>query len=328
MLIAHIKPGEDYQEAEEVQGLIDQLKKIQPDAFNVLSLQARLDKRQGKNDEAVARLKSIADQPGLSPALALATAGLAEDLGEIELAQRLFKLTATASSRLQDRLAYAAFLGRQGRIKEAIDVCEPLWTSTPDPSVLVNTVLGALFPAKAEPEAAQVERVAGWVERSIQQNPKATLFLIALGNIRERQKKYADAEALYQRAIKLEGSDVVPLNNLAWLMTLQGNKGAAPLEYINKAITLRGPLPELLDTRAVVYMTNGDNKRAIEDLENAVAIAPSAVKYFHLAQAYLATGDKAAAKENLTKAQTNGLATGNLHPLELAVYQQVVNTLK
>jgi len=326
-LIARIKPSADRQEAEEAQGLIDQLKAIQPDAFNVLSLQARLDKSQGKIDEVVAKLKTVADRPGLSPALALATADLAEDLEQNDLAQRLFKLNATASSRLQDRLAYVAFLGRQGRIKEALDVCEPLWTSTPNPDVLVSTALEVLFPAKTEPDAAQVERVSGWVKRSMQQNPKSTLFLIALGNIRERQNRYAEAETLYRQAIALGGSDVVPLNNLAWLMALKGEKGAVPLELINRAIAMRGPIPEFLDTRAIIYLANGESKRAIEDLENAVAISPSAVKYFHLAQAYLEASNKPAAKENLAKARTNGLAKGNLHPLELGVYQQVVSAL-
>lgn len=323
-LIDRLKPDGDPAEA---QGLIDQLKEIQPAAFNVMALQARLDKSQGKNAEAVAELKKIADRPGLSPDLALATAGLAEDLGEIDLAQRLFKLNATASSRLQDRTAYAAFLGRQGRIKEALDVCEPLWTSTPDPRGLVSTVLGALFPAKAEPDPAQVERVGRWVERSIQQNPKSTLFLIALGNIRERQKHYADAEKLYRQAIDLGGSDVIPLNNLAWIMALQGEKGATALDLINKAIALRGPMPEFLDTRAVVYLNSGESQRAVKDLEDAVAIDPSAVKYFHLAQAYLEASNKQAAKQNLEKARAMGLAKGILHPLELDAYQQVVSAL-
>jgi tetratricopeptide (TPR) repeat protein len=325
-LIAHVKAG-DSREALEAQDLIGQLKKIQPEAFSVLSLQARLDKAQERPGEAVAKLKEIADSPGLSPALALATANLAEDLGEIDLAQRLFKLNATASSRLQDRLAYVSFLGRQGRIKEALDVCEPLWTSTPNPEPLVATVVEALFPAKAEPDAAQIERVSQWIDRSIKQNPKSALFLIAMGNIRERQKRYSEAEALYRQVIKQGGGDVIPLNNLAWLMALKGDKGGEPLDLINKAIELRGPIPEFLDTRAIVYLANGESKRAIEDLENAVAIAPSATKYFHLAQAYLEASDKAAAKENLEKARAKGLAKGTLHPLELSVYEQVVSAL-
>jgi tetratricopeptide (TPR) repeat protein len=325
-LIAHAPKGES-QEAKDAQAVIDQLRAIGPDLFVVLALQAHLDKAMGKPVEAVAKLKEIADRPGLNSGLALQCAGLAEDVGELELAQRLFKLNAAASSRLQDRLAYAAFLGRQGRIKEAIDVCEPLWNAAPNPEPLVSTVIEALFPAKAEPDAAQVERVSQWIERGIKQNPKSALFLIALGNIRERQKRYAEAEELYRLVIQQGGNDVIPLNNLAWLMALKGNKGTVPLDLINRAIALRGPIPEFLDTRAIVYLTNGESKRAIEDLEDAVAISPTATKYFHLAQAYLEASNKEAARQNLEKARTKGLVKGTLHPLELTAYQQVISEL-
>ena len=57
--------------------------------------------------------------------------------------------------------------------------CEPLWNAAPNPESLVSTVIEALFPAKAEPDAAQVERVGQWIERGIKQNPKSALFLIA-----------------------------------------------------------------------------------------------------------------------------------------------------
>jgi len=335
-LIEHVTQGEA-QEAKDAQDLIDQLKTIRPDGFNVLSLQAHLDKAMGKPIEAVAKLKEIADRPKPKSKpeleLALASARLSEDLGELELAQRLYELNA-ASPRLQDRMAYAAFLGRQGRIKEAIDVCEPLWDAAPNPEILVPTVIEALFPAKAEPDDAQVERVSQWIDRGIKQNSKSTLLLIALGNIRERQKRYAEAEDLYRQVIKQGGNDVIPLNNLAWLMALKGDKGNVPLDLINRAIALRGPIPEFLDTRAIVYLTNGESKKAIEDLEDAVAIAPTATKYFHLAQAYLEASNKDAAKQNLDKAKQNldkartkGLAKGNLHPLELTAYQQVISAL-
>ena len=192
-------------------------------------------------------------------------------------------------------------------------------------------MIEAIFAPKAVLDAAQIDRVSDWVGRSLEQNPKSSLFMISLGNIRERQKRYDEAEALYRKAITQSGADVIPLNNLAWLMTLKGDKGekgSAPLELINRAIALRGPIPEFLDTRAVVYLSNGESKRAIEDLENAIAIDPSPTKYFHLAQAYLQASNTEAAKQSLAKARTKGLVTGTLHPLELSTYQQVLAALE
>lgn len=330
-LIARIQGEGDQRDASEAQELIDRLRKIQPDAFNVLALQARLDKARGQIDKAVAEIKTIADRPELPSILALATADLAESLGLVDLAAGLFQKNAANSSRIQDQLAYAAFLGRRGQTKEALDVCEPLWKSAPNPEAVAPTVIEAIFAPKATLDSVQIERVSDWVGRSLEQNPDSALLMIALGNVRERQKRYDDAEALYRGAIAQGGAGVIPLNNLAWLMTLKkdkGETGGAPLELINRAIALRGPIPEFLDTRAVVYMANGESKRAVQDLENAIAIDPSPAKYFHLAQAYLQAGDAEAAKRNLAKARAGGLETGTLHPLELSEYERVVTALE
>ena len=65
-LIAQIQAGANPQDEAEAQALIDRLRKIQPDAFNVLALQARLDKARDKIDDAVAQIKTIADRPGIT----------------------------------------------------------------------------------------------------------------------------------------------------------------------------------------------------------------------------------------------------------------------
>lgn len=332
-LIARVEGGDGQRNVDlsEAQDLIDRLRKIQPDAFNVLALQARLDKAQGQIDKAVAAIKAVVDRPGLPPALTLAMAGLAEDLGLTEQAESLFRTNTVNSPRLQDHLAYAAFLGRLGRTKEALDVCEPLWKATPNPEAVAPTMIEIIFAPKATLDEVQINRVGDWVGRSLEQNPSSALLMIALGNVRERQKRYEESEALYRKAIAQGNAGVIPLNNLAWLMTLKkdkGGDGASPLDLINRAIALQGPIPEFLDTRAVVHMTNGDSKRAIEDLEDAIAIAPSPTKRYHLAQAYLQAGDVEAAKRNLAEARAGGLEAGSLHPLELAEYERVVTALR
>ncbi|WP_165250287.1 tetratricopeptide repeat protein [Paludisphaera soli] len=330
-LIARVKSGgggPDSADAKEAQQLIDRVRKIQPDGFNVLALQCRLDAATGKADAAKARIQEIADRPELDPRLARVAADLAESLGLHDLAEGLFKRNATATARLEDQLDYAAYLGRRGRVKEALDVCEPLWKATPNPEPIAPTVIAVLLSSRTYNDAEQIGRVSGWIERGLQQNPKSPLLTIALATLRDRQQRYDEAVALYRKAVELRGGEVIPLNNLAWLLSLQGEKGAAPLEMINKAIALRGPIPEFLDTRGVVYLNKGESRRAIEDLENAVAIDPSAGRYFHLARAYLEAGDVEAAKRSLAKARDRGLGDDDIHPLERSALSQVEKALK
>lgn len=320
------KPASDVAEA---QDLIERLRKTQPDSFNVLAFQARLDKATGKLDQAEARLKELADRPQLPTALAIPTARLAETLGLYDMAERVLVKNATTFAQTQNQLEYAAFLGRRDRIKDALDVCDPLWkNASPTPEPIAPTVIAILLTSKTFNDPVQIARVSGWIEGSLQQHPNSPLLMIALGTIRDRQNNFTEAAKLYRNALAKSGGEVVPLNNLAWLWTLQGVKGAAPLELINRAINLRGPAPEFLDTRAVVYLTNGEARKAIEDLENAVAMDPTASRYFHLARAHLEAGDLESARKSLVKAHERGFSEADVHPLEKAAFAQVEKALK
>lgn len=327
-LIDRMRPPANEADAAEAQALVDRLKAFQPDAFNVLSLQVRLDKARGKDAEALAAIKAIADRPQVAPQLARALGGLAEKVGLVDEAEAILKRNATASPRLDDQLEYAMFLGRRGRIKDALDVCEPIWNASPNPEPATPAVVSILLSEQSFHDPEQIARVSGWIERALQRNPDAMMLTVALGTIRDRQERYSEAMDLYRKALAKDASEVVPLNNLAWLMTLQGDKGADPLKLINRAIQLRGPVPELLDTRAVVYITNGDFPRAIKDLEDVVAIDSSPSRYFHLARAYLAAGDQEAARRNLAKARDGGLKESDIHPLERPTLAQVEKALK
>ena len=182
----------------------------------------------------------------------------------------------------------------------------------------MGTVLEVLFPAKAEPDAAQVERVSRWVEA---QHP-AESQVVALPH-RHGQHPRA-SEAVRRRRGALSPGDRPggrrrrPAQQPGLAHGPQGREGGgAARTHQQGDRACKGRSPSSSTPARIVYLTNGESKLAIEDLENAVAIAPSAVKYFHLAQAYLEASNKAAAKENLEKARTKGLAKGNLHPLEL-----------
>lgn len=320
--------GKTEADVAEAQDLIERLRKIQPDGFNVLTFQCQLDKATGKLDKAEARIKELADRPQLTQILAIHTARLAESLGLYDQAERILVRNAKTSARREDQLEYAAFLGRRDRIKDALDVCEPLWNASPNPDPIAPTVIAVLLASRTFNDATQISRVSGWIERSLRQRPDSPLLMIALGTIRDREQRYPEAVDLYGKALAKSGGEVVPLNNLAWLLTLQGVKGPAPLDMINRAIDLRGPVPEFLDTRAVVYLTNGESRRAIEDLENAVAVDPTASRYFHLARAYLEAGDMEAAKRSLVRARDRGLSVDDVHPLERAALAHVEKVLK
>src|SRR5260370_19400146 len=91
-----------------------------------------------------------------------------------------------------------------------------------------------------------------------------------------------------------------------------------------KAIETAGPLAQLLDTRATIYLAMNQPDAALNDLHDAMDQAPSASLYFHLAQIQWAARDPSAALESLRKARADGLKPGDLHPLERREDDQLV----
>lgn len=116
--------------------------------------------------------------------------------------------------------------------------------------------------------------------------------------------RYPDAIEIYEALLKKNPGNILAANNLASLLT--DHKGdAASLE---RAKTLAAPFensnqPALMDTLGWIYFKLGDLNRALPLLKKASAAAPAAtVLHYHLGMAYYKHGDKAAAKQELTRA--------------------------
>ena len=184
-------------------------------------------------------------------------------------------------------------------------------------------------------ESGDIDRVSNWFEQAIarlQQNQRLARqrLLTGLGNLREKQDRISEAEILYHRGIQEGEGDGVSLNNLAWLLAVRKDpkRIKEALDYANRAATLKPEHSDFLDTRGMVYLVDTRPKLAIDDFQHAVTNDPSSPsKYFHLAQACLAAGDKNRAKQSLDMAKGLGLTPNSLHALERQNYQNVLDAL-
>ena len=88
------------------------------------------------------------------------------------------------------------------------------------------------------------------------------------------------------------------LNNLSFLAALAGSKAgeADPLALVQEAADIVGPNSDILDTRAVVYISQKKYERAIRDLEMSVTDNPTASKYYHKALAHYLANDMSAGR--------------------------------
>ncbi|MGZ7061082.1 MAG: tetratricopeptide repeat protein, partial [Candidatus Angelobacter sp.] len=113
-------------------------------------------------------------------------------------------------------------------------------------------------------------------------------------------KQYQPAAAQLETVVKLTPNNALALNNLAW--TYQQLNNPKALETAEKAYSIAGNNPAVLDTLGSILTDKGDSKRAVDLLQKAVAALPeNGDMQLHLAQAQVKSGDKANARKTLEK---------------------------
>jgi predicted Zn-dependent protease len=141
-------------------------------------------------------------------------------------------------------------------------------------------------------------------------------LLLAMARLRMTQRRFDEAESLLREGIGKEGSNVTCLASLALLLAHQHSYVDEALPLVERAIAVAGPAPELLDTRAMVYLALSQPDKARKDLDSAISQRPNPLWYYHKAKACSAMGDKKGAKEARARADQLGFRPSLLHPLE------------
>ncbi len=316
-LLRHYKPG-DEQDLIDAQRFADELGRHQPDALESLALRVDVYRARKQLDQAAQLIETMARRPNLTPAGVRTLAVLAERIDRIDIAEPLYRQYFGLPNTPDGTLTFAQFLSRHGRLNDAIDLLDPIWSKAREAENIAVVASQVVSASNPPPDAAQLDRITRGLERAIKIMPDSSVLLVTLGNFREQQRRYDDAKDLYKRVIKkAPGPPPLPpnanlirtmsYNNLAWLMALKDGDGASSLEDINHAIDLVGPKPDFLDTRGVIYLGMKQTGDAINDLEKAAKADPSPAKLFHLAQAYFQANNKEKAKQFVLEAKAKGL---------------------
>jgi tetratricopeptide (TPR) repeat protein len=219
-------------------------------------------------------------------------------------------------------LDLVAFLNRQGRTEKAISVLEQTWKNS-DPLSIAQVSLTVTRNGKGGMDiVTRVERVL----KEARMSPKFSdhsAIVVALGDLYAGQNRLAEAEYFYREALKKNANYYAAMNNLAILLSFQGEKLDEALNTINKALEIAGPLGSLLDTRACVYIAKGDAENALADTEKAIAENPSPLRLFHQAQAFLLAGQKSKAASTMQEALKAGLDKENLYKPESPQFEKL-----
>lgn len=312
---------------------VNKLRELAPNNPVTFELTVRLAGKLGKQHQVRADLRSrmpkIQDIKELDPnqvqSLAM-FANLFVELGDLDSAEAIYRdLAAKNPATVYE---YARFLGTYRTVEQCFEKLKEVYSPEHIPDVL-QIALGVVRGRRDKIGEKFDAEIQGWLDAGLRENPDSIPLQIIQADLYDLQKKYDEAASVYRKL--LTRSDLVGirravvLNNLSFLVALAPKTAADvdPLKLVDEAAEIMGPNSDILDTRAVVRISQKQYKGAIEDLELAVTDGPTASKYYHKAVAHLKAEENRAAVDAWQKAETLGLARDVLNRMEFDQYEEM-----
>jgi Tfp pilus assembly protein PilF len=212
-----------------------------------------------------------------------------------------------------------------------LNLLEQTRKTIPTPALL-QIAMAAMRQNITPPTPEQIQRVEQWFDRALREDPDSWVLQLELSDLRDFQRRFDDTEKLYRGLLNRtdlpSGQRAVVLNNLSFLLAMQGRNRDEAIQLIDDAVRLFGPQSDMLDTRGVVYLSKGDIQQALADLTDAViATEPKPIQFVHLAMAQAKAKDESAARKSLERAKELKFNPDDLSPLEKSQYQSLLKQL-
>jgi tetratricopeptide (TPR) repeat protein len=179
---------------------------------------------------------------------------------------------------------------------------------------------------------AEVERI---IAAGLRDDPESARRMVMRAEVLEVQERFAESIEAYKQILS---RDDIPkmiraaaANNMAFLVSLQGPKSEdleLALKYVNEAVEILGPISDILDTRALIYLAQGQYDQAVIDMKQSVKMNATPSKYYHLAVALLGAGDQQAATEAWERAKQEGLTPESASQLERVKVQEFTKKME
>lgn len=174
------------------------------------------------------------------------------------------------------------------------------------------------------------------MEKFQRANEVATLLSL-LGGHYLATKRYNDAMQAYTQVLALAPNNIIALNNLAMIMAGTKSKLPEALGQVESAIRLIGPIPLIVDSKAMVLHASGKYPEALEAAQQVIAEEPDDLDkqsgsdlakswggyHFHLALMYDATNGTVNAAKEFKRARELGFGEADVSDLEVALWKEM-----
>ncbi len=261
--------------------------------------------------------RAVALNPDLLPAR-VALARLYQLTGRHEqLQEQVAALTELAPDNTDVLKLQASVANLSGDRQQALARIETVYARAPSTGSMLEL---AVQRRAADDETGAIALLRDWVA----EHPTDVPAYRALAEFLSAAGLEEESIRAYGKVLELDAKSVVALNNLAW--KLRDSEPKRALEYIQRAVAASPePVPpNVLDTQAVIYLKNGDLRRARRSIDDALSAAPEHPGIrFSSAQISVAEGDRGTAMRELTS-----LLEGDKEFPEKAAVQQLLAELQ
>ena len=273
-------------------------------------------------------LRGVLDAKQLQ--LVHSVAFLAESVDDHEYALKLVTEFARRVPSKENQMDLAHFTAMYGDIDQGLEMLQKLFPDNMD-RVLSSGIEMLRSRRREAPEKIEAA-VDAWVKQARRDDPESARRMMQEAESFEVEEKYPQAIAAYGEILKRDDVPKVVRatvhNNLCFLLAMTRQDLDQALEGVNEAMTILGPISDILDTRGLVYVQRGEFKPAVDDLKLAVTMNATASKYFHLAQAQLGAGDNAGALDTWKQAEAMGIGPDKVPTVEQPVLQETTRKIE
>ena len=343
-LAYYVKELLNHNEVPDAQLYLSQLRDKWPNYVHTVILDAELLVRRNKAEEALDLMKSFVDRENAIPAdrgqrmrlMALSMEDLVlraiKDEKSVD-GERFLSTAETYQRRYADEhpsaaMELVAFLARRERYEDAAECLEQHWKNADEVSLAQASITVADL---GRGPSEVVERVLKVLDEARQQYDNHPAIILAIGDIHVGEGKYKDAEDCYREVLKHNAGYATAMNNLAVMLTLKPRNDKElndALKLIDDAMKITGPMAQMLDTRACVYIALGQAQKALADMKDVIADGKRPERLFHQAQALELADEKNQAAIVMEEALGMGLSEKHLQKPELPAFERLKKMAK
>ena len=156
-------------------------------------------------------------------------------------------------------------------------------------------------------EKGSVDEAIATYQKSVQDNPNASIFYILMGELYESKQDWEKAKQSYQKALDLKPDDPTASNNLAYVMLETGGNVDVALSLAQTARRGLPDSPNAADTLGWVFYQKGAYQSARDLFEEALRLAEKSkmpedpTLHYHMGLAYDKTNEPLKAREHLER---------------------------